>query len=245
MNLKIGVLTTNTIHHTFFVREMIKKYKDVLVFCEEEKIRSKKFQTYHPFEKSRDKYEIEKWFKGKKIDLKDIVDVKNFSSLNSPESVKALKFEKLDVIIVFGTAPLKPQVIEINPKRIFNLHGGDPERYRGLDTHLWAIYHGDFSALMTTLHRLTDKLDTGDIISQTILPISEKLPLHALRSVNTEVCLKLTMNTIQMIKQNKDVFSRPQNQIGRYYSAMPKDLKSECIDKFEKFTKYKKNESQR
>ena len=243
MSLKIGILTTETVHHTFFVRELIKNYTDVTVFCESREVKSKPFETNHPFEKSRDKYEIDKWFKEKRIELEDIVDVKKFLSLNSPEAVKALKIKKLDIVIVFGTGRLKPQVIGINPNRIFNLHGGDPEKYRGLDTHLWAIYHNDFSALMTTLHRLTDKLDTGDIINQTVLPVPKKLPLHALRSLNTEICLKLTINTIQMISQYGEVFSRPQNQIGRYYSAMPKDLKSECIKKFENFTRNKINES--
>ena len=86
-------------------------------------------------------------------------------------------------------------------------------------------------------------LDTGDIINQTILPIPRKLSLYALRALNTEICLKLTMKTIQTLNQNGDLFLRPQNQIGRYYSAMPKDLKSMCIQKFENFTKYKKNEA--
>jgi len=243
MSLKIGILTTETVHHTFFVRELIKNYTDVTVFCESREVKSKPFETNHPFEKSRDKYEIDKWFKEKRIELEDIVDVKKFLSLNSPEAVKALKHNNSDILIVFGTSPLKAQIIEINPNRIFNLHGGDPERYRGLDTHLWSIYHNDFSALIATLHRLTDKLDTGDIINQTTLPISEKLPLYALRALNTEICLKLTINAIQMIDQYGDVFSRPQNQLGRYYSAMPKDLKSTCIQKFENFTKYIKNEA--
>tara|TARA_B100001287_G_C22590372_1_gene485320 strand:- start:355 stop:522 length:168 start_codon:yes stop_codon:yes gene_type:complete len=34
MSLKIAILTTNTPHHTYFVRELIKHYNDVTVFCE-------------------------------------------------------------------------------------------------------------------------------------------------------------------------------------------------------------------
>ena len=241
--MKIGILTTQTTHHTFFVRELIKNYSEIRVFCEVGEAKPKPFETSHPFEKIRDEHEIQKWFGGKKINLDDIVDVEKFLSLNSPEALHALKQNNSDILIDFGTKPLKPQVIEINPNNIFNLHGGDPEKYRGLDSHLWAIYHNDFSSLITTLHRLTNKLDTGDIINQTSLPIPKKLSLYALRALNTEICLKLTLKTIQSINQNGDLFSRPQNQIGRYYSAMPKELKSICIQKFENFTKCKKNET--
>ena len=243
MSLKISILTTQTTHHTFFVRELIKNFSDIKVFCEVGEAKPKPFETYHPFEKIRDEYEINKWFDGKKNNLEDVADVENFLSLNSPEAVKALKHSTSDILIDFGTSRLNPKVIEINPNHIYNLHGGDPEKYRGLDSHLWAIYHNDFSGLITTLHKLTNKLDTGDIINQIILPIPKKLPLYALRALNTEICLKITMKTIQTLNQNGDLFPRPQNQIGRYYSAMPKDLKSICIQKFENFTKYKKNEA--
>ena len=48
MSLKIGILTTQTVHHTFFVKELMKNYTDVSVFCEVGKTKSKKFETYHP-----------------------------------------------------------------------------------------------------------------------------------------------------------------------------------------------------
>ena len=81
-------------------------------------------------------------------------------------------------------------MINVVPEKIFNLHGGDPQRYRGLDTHLWAIYHKDFGGLVTTLHILP-KLDDGDIVSMGTLPVSKDMPLYALRKVNTEVCVNL------------------------------------------------------
>ena len=29
------------------------------------------------------------------------------------------------------------------------------QKYRGLDSHYWSIYHKDFESLVTTLHRVT------------------------------------------------------------------------------------------
>ena len=242
MSLKIAILTTQTLHHTYFVKEIIKYHSDVMVFCETENFKTYPFETHHSFEDERDEYEIKKWFAGKKIILDDIVDIQKFSTLNNSEALSALKKNNADILIVFGTRPLKSSIIEINPDHIFNLHGGDPEKYRGLDSHLWAIYHNDFSSLVTTLHRLSLKLDTGDIVHQNILPITEAIPLYALRSINTEMCLKLTLNIIKTNALNEEIVSRPQRQLGRYYSAMPRDLKSICIQKFQNFAKFKNNE---
>ena len=37
------------------------------------------------------------------------------------------------------------------------------EKYRGLDSHLGALWHRDYSELKTCLHQLSDTLDDGDI----------------------------------------------------------------------------------
>ena len=57
-------------------------------------------------------------------------------------------------------------MISIFENKIFNLHGGDPEKYRGLDSHYWSIYHNDFKSLITTLHKVRPILDTGEIVLQ-------------------------------------------------------------------------------
>ena len=105
--------------------------------------------------------------------------------MNDASAIASLEKESVDIVIVFGTGVLKPPLIEICTQRIFNLHGADPENYRGLDTHLWAIYHKDFSGLITTLHHLDTGLDTGDIVLQSAIPIHQKIKLHELRAANT------------------------------------------------------------
>ena len=142
-----------------------------------------------------------------------------------------------DLIIVFGTKPIQNKLIEVKQNKIFNLHGGDPERYRGLDSHLWSIYHNDFSALLSTLHRLVPKLDAGDIVAQCSIPITTNSPLYKLQAMNTEICIKITLNLIDTFVKYGDIASRPQRKLGRYYSAMPKALKTICLQKFKNFTK--------
>ncbi len=60
MSLKIAILTTNTPHHTYFVRELIKHYNDVTVFCETAKFKVPFFDVNHPFEDERNEHELKK-----------------------------------------------------------------------------------------------------------------------------------------------------------------------------------------
>lgn len=230
--MKIAVLTTETSHHTFFVKALREAFSDVVVFCESGSAASAPFATSHPFEAVRDKYEVERWFEGRQVVLSDVARVRSVSSMNAPEAIAGLADERPDVAIVFGTGLLKPATIEACPRLLLNLHGGDTELYRGLDTHLWAIYHRDFASLITTLHRVDAGLDTGDIVLQGAIPLHAGMPLHALRAANTEVCLKLSLAALDMVARSGDVLSRPQRATGRYYSAMPTDLKSICERRF-------------
>ena len=237
MNIKIAILTKETPHHVHFVREILNYYKDLKIFFETGKIKNQPFKTSHPFEKKRKEFEISKWFKNNRLNLSNFVDTEKFYSINDIDAVRSIKQYNADLVVVFGTIRIENIIIDLNSSKIFNLHGGDPERYRGLDSHLWSIYHNDFSALLTTLHIIKPKLDTGDIVAQCSVPITKNLPLYALRAMNTEMCIKLTLNLIDTFVKYGNIASRPQRKLGRYYSAMPKDLKTICFQKFKNFTR--------
>lgn len=105
--------------------------------------------------------------------------------------LSALVGMKPDAILVYGTGKLGQQVIDVCPDGILNLHGGDPELYRGLDTHLWVIRARDFGALCVCLHRVTAGLDAGEIIGVENIPLKRGMGLHELRRYNAETCVRL------------------------------------------------------
>ena len=237
MRKKILVLTTETPHHSYFVKKLSEGFENISVFCENGKQPMFQYETRHPFEGGREQFEQNKWFAGNRVGLNSFAKTKTFDTLNGDLAIDALAKENADIVIVFGTGRLSKHVLELYPGRMFNLHGGDPEQYRGLDSHLWAIYHHDFTALVTTLHCLDEDLDTGDIISQYEIEISNDMPIEALRSANTENCVAMTIALIDSIQRSGDVARRKQLQVGRYYSAMPSVLKEICVKKFSRFIK--------
>ena len=234
--MKLAVLTTDTSHHAYFVREMNGVCKDIRVFQQSTSSQAP-FETAHPFEDDRDRHEAERWFRGESVSTTDYAQCLSFARLNDQRAIGEIAAYGPDLTIVFGTAKLSPEVIHTcHPDRILNLHGGDPESYRGLDTHLWAVYHRDFGSLTTTLHRLDEGLDTGQILDQAVIPLTPGMALHELRAANTEMTVELAARAARSFRRACRLHSRPQRRRGRYYSFMPAVLKDICIGNFSQFT---------
>lgn len=233
--MKLVVLTTQTLHHTFFVKELGSIFPVTRVFSETKAVQPP-FATHHAFEEERDVHEAQGFFNGQHPGLKEFADTSEFPSMNDPAATALLKKIQPDVAVVFGTGKLSEAVIRICPDGIINLHGGDPEYYRGLDSHLWAIYHSDFDALTATLHTVNVKLDDGSIILQTRLALRRGMTLSSLRAHTTRACIQLTGSALDMLARFGHFLSRKQRRTGRYYSFMPAELKSVCVEKFETFT---------
>jgi methionyl-tRNA formyltransferase len=233
--MNVAVLTTETSHHCFFVRELARFRAPTLVVAERNGT-APPFETRHPFEEQRDEYERRTWFGGREPHLDDFADTLEVGSANEPAAVERLAAVRPDAVVVFGTGRLKQHVIDVCPGGMVNLHGGDPQRYRGLDTHLWAIYHGDFGGLVTTLHRVNARLDDGAIVARAPVPVPRDMPLFELRGRNTEVCVKLVRSVLASFSGHGAITGRPQRQRGRYYSFMPAVLKEVCRAKFARYT---------
>ena len=99
----------------------------------------------------RDEYELDKWFGGTKTNMSDITHTKKFHNINDTDSLKFISEISPDILVSFGIGKIRSEMLDLYKGRLVNLHGGNPEEYRGLDSHLWAIYHGDFDNLITKL----------------------------------------------------------------------------------------------
>ncbi len=235
--MKVIILTTETPHHAYFVQQITKKFPVERVLSETKALKPP-FNINHPFEIQRDNFERKTWFAGENPSLSKVcnTEVNSFPSLNDTKAIGILKNLAPDVVVVFGTGLLRRSVIATCPNGMINLHGGDPEEYRGLDSHMWAIYHREFRALITTLHHVDTSLDNGQIISQQDIIIRPKMKLNELRRANTEVCITLIENALKYRKETGYFASTAQKKRGRMYSFMPTPLKEICVKRFEAHT---------
>lgn len=218
----IAILTTETFHHIHFVNQIYKKNRDILCIVER-KIVSPNFKTKVSFEKQRDNFEKKTWFRNSKPKFN--LKVNYFKNINSIKVLKFLLKKKIKFILIFGTGKINLKIYKKYTNKIFNFHGGDPEKYRGLDSHYWAIYHKDFGALKTCLHQVEQKLDTGKILYIKKLKINSNTNIYELRKKNTELCIKFGLKFINNIKRGTKIILYKQKNLGRYYSFMPSVLK--------------------
>ncbi len=229
--LKIVLLTTNTPHHIYFARKFSKKFNLSHIIYESKKIKFD-YDTTHPFELKTYDYE-ENYFQNKKLTFKKIAPSTKCYDINSTKSACILKNLRPDIIFVYGTRKINTSIIKKFAGKIFNFHGGNPNKYRGLDSMLWSLYFRDFSNILVTLHFLEKDLDTGDIVYKQKVKLKKTMKLFMLRSEVTEICIRLAFKLIDQIIKNKKIPSYV-NKKGKYYSAMPKFKKNTALINFNK-----------
>ncbi|SVB10112.1 uncharacterized protein METZ01_LOCUS162966 [marine metagenome] len=131
---------------------------------------------------------------------KEIVShrVKNASNLQCLSILKSLTPE---LVIVFGTSILKPEVLTIAKRYTLNIHGGIVPKYRNVHSDFWAISKKDLKNIGTSIIHLDPGIDTGDIAIQGLLDISPDDTLFSIKKKNTELSLKLIIQAIEMAKK--------------------------------------------
>ena len=233
----IILLTTKTPHHFYFINQIAKLCNLSVIF--ESKILKPTFKIKHNYEKKQFLYEKKIWFNNSKIQIHEKLNSINISNINNYKAIKFIKLNKPDIIFSFGVSRLKKIFLKKFKNKIYNFHGGDTSFYRGLDSHLWSLYHNDIRGLKVTLHEIDEKLDTGYVVFKEKLLLKKSKYLYQLRSINTEICVKLAKKFIR----NSVIRKIKIKKIGRYYSFMPNQIKDLINTKYKNKLKIIYNDS--
>lgn len=86
------------------------------------------------------------------------------SSHNSAECSRILDAAEPEVIVVYGTAILKPHIFTKAKQVTLNMHTGLSPHYRGDSTLFWPVFYNDPEHLGVTVHKLVADVDGGDIV---------------------------------------------------------------------------------
>jgi len=232
--MKIVILNQAKNHHKYLIKSL-SEYFSITAIVVEKKPLEPKFETFHPYENEQDIYEKEVLLKNENINLSHYGDLYECENINDSKIFLTISKINPDVILTVGTNLIKKPLVDLCPQGFINLHGGDSQYYRGLDSFLWSMYHADFSRLVVTLHHLNNKLDDGDIILQKQIRLNRRLHIHKLRAENIKVCFELVKKSLSHFNVEGQFHSYPQKKIGRYYSFMPAALKDISIKKYNNY----------
>lgn len=147
-------------------------------------------------------------------------------NLSDPEFVSALAGLAADLFVVVAFRILPPAVFTLPVKGTINLHASLLPRYRGAAPINWALINGDTETGLTTFF-IEEKVDTGKILLQKRVPITENMIAGELYAILKQAGAELVEETVDGLAEGS---LHPVRQSGDV-TAAPKIFKEMgCID---------------
>jgi len=240
MALRVAVLTTRSKHHTYFLNRLAAEFELCPVYYERRRLK-KKYATGPFFEAEENKFE-EKFFEPKpggvarELDSDVARAVVELGNVNQVGIAEHLVANAPDIAITFGVGLVNPAVFEVPRWGTLNVHRGITQKYRGLDSDLWAVHEENFDQIGVTIHFVDAQFDTGAIVSQRFVPVERHDALHHLRYKTTVVAVELVLDALREAERlGRSPSGTPQADAGAYYSAMPLETKVEALEKFRQY----------
>ncbi|MDE2495185.1 MAG: methionyl-tRNA formyltransferase [Alphaproteobacteria bacterium] len=102
------------------------------------------------------------------------IDFLPLESVNAPENLALLAGFDADIFVSMSfNQILRRQIIEMPKNGFINCHAGALPFYRGRNILNWALIN-DAKEFGVTVHYIDEGIDTGDIVKQKMLPISDE-----------------------------------------------------------------------
>ncbi|WP_019153813.1 formyltransferase family protein [Robertmurraya massiliosenegalensis] len=93
-------------------------------------------------------------------------------TLNSQETINFIKEISPDIVISYGVHKLDANLLQALPEHSWNIHGGLSPWYKGNITLFWPFYMLRPNWAGMTIHKLSVRLDGGDIIHHSVPELS-------------------------------------------------------------------------
>lgn len=117
-----------------------------------------------------------------------------FDDANDPTCVLALEALQPDVLVVYGTSILGPDVLQTSPTAL-NIHGGIVPAYRNVHSEVWAVLNGDAENVGTSILHLDEGIDSGAVALQR--RVSDADSFSDLRWKNLELSADLIVEALR------------------------------------------------
>jgi methionyl-tRNA formyltransferase len=153
-----------------------------------------------------------------------------------PEDLKDIRFiESLkkydaDCFVVVAFKILPKEIFSIPKSGTVNVHASLLPLYRGAAPINWAIMNGENKTGVTTMF-INSRVDTGDILKQKEVAITEEMTAGELHDILMETGAQLLVDTLALIEKNE---IKPIIQDDLHATKAPKINDSICLIDFEK-----------
>lgn len=132
-----------------------------------------------------------------------------------------------DIFVVVAFRMLPEVVWSMPPKGTFNLHASLLPKYRGAAPINWAIINGENETGVTTFF-INQIIDTGSILAQEKISISENMTAGELHDQLMRLGAKLTVETLDKIANNEIQATPQDEELAKKSPHAPKIFKADC-----------------
>lgn len=160
----------------------------------------------------------------KKYAISNGLHIMQPANLKDPGFLNELKALEADLQIVVAFRMLPKQVWAMPSSGTFNLHASLLPDYRGAAPINWAIINGDRQTGVTTFF-INEDIDTGAIIKQEAIGISDTASAGELHDQLMTLGSKVVVETVELIEGGK---IEPLKQKAGTYKSAPKLNKENC-----------------
>ena len=132
--------------------------------------------------------------------------------IREDQNIEYLRRYEADVIVVVAFGQILPQAILDLPRICcVNVHGSLLPKYRGASPIQWTVLNGDPVGGVTTM-RMDAGLDTGDIIMERQIPLSQDETSGSLFEKVSAEGAKLLIETLRALEDGTAVFTKQEDE---------------------------------
>lgn len=160
----------------------------------------------------------------KEVALKHGLEVLQPKKIRDPEVVETLRKIPADICVVVAFGQIIPkEILEMKKYGCINVHASLLPAYRGAAPIQWAVVDG-LKETGVTIMQMDTGLDTGDMLSKTVVPLDEKETGGSLFDKLSVAGAKLCVETMARM-ENGEVVPEKQGETTTAYAKMiTKDL---------------------
>ncbi len=137
--------------------------------------------------------------------------------ISGPKTWELIARVAPDLVISYGVARLDESTLARMPEARWNVHGGLSPAYRGVATHFWPSYMLEPQMTGMTLHELTERLDGGPIVHQSVGPLVAGDGIHELACRTVERFGSELVRVIELFAAGRLTAPRPQESAGKLW----------------------------
>ncbi len=148
------------------------------------------------------------------LDLDPDINVFYCRSINDAPVEELLAKESPDLLLDHGTSIVKDKILSKAPLAL-NLHWGLSPFYRGTHCTEWALVNWDPYNIGVTIHRLTRKIDGGDLLCQSRIDIEPDDTVDSINMKLTREGTRILLDALAVWKAGDELhFQKQDHSLG-------------------------------